>query len=95
VIDLHKAKAPKLAMIEGPVGNATELLGDSGYLSSSFETAAPIASAATQPRMVQVVETAAAAPRLVSTVDNVTRQVRRRETGTTFLLGENGVTVVR
>ena len=95
VIDLHKAKAPKLAMIEGQVGNATELLGDSGYLSSSFETAAPISSAATQPRMVQVVETAAAAPRLVSTVDKVTRQVRRRETGTTFLLGENGVTAIR
>jgi hypothetical protein len=95
VIDLHKAKAPKLAMIEGQVGNATELLGDSGYLSSSFETAAPISSAATQPRMVQVVETAAAAPRLVSTVDKVTRQVRRRETGTAFLLGENGVTAIR
>jgi hypothetical protein len=44
--------------------------------------------------MVQVVETTAAAPRLVSTVDKVTRQVRRRETGTTFLLGENGVTAV-
>jgi hypothetical protein len=31
----------------------------------------------------------------VSTVDKVTRQVRRRETGTTFLLGENGVTAIR
>jgi hypothetical protein len=40
----------------------------------------PIAYAATQPRMVQVVETAAAGARMVSTVDNVTRQVRRRET---------------
>jgi hypothetical protein len=95
VIDLHKAKAPKLAMIAGQVGNATELLGDSGYLSSSFHATAPLASAATQPRTVQVVETAAAAPRLVSTVSDVTRQVRRRETGTTFLLGDKGVTVVR
>jgi hypothetical protein len=95
VLDLHKAKAPKLAMIEGQVGNATELLGNSGYLSSNFETAAPIAPAAAQPRMVQVVETATVEPRLVSTVNNVTKQVRRRETGTTFLLGQNGVTVVR
>jgi hypothetical protein len=59
------------------------------------EVAVPIAYAATQPRMVQVVETAAAGARMVSTVDNVTRQVRRRETGTTFLLGENGVTAIR
>jgi hypothetical protein len=95
VLDLHKAKAPKLAMIEGQVGNATQLLGDSGYLASSFETVAPIATAATAPRTVQVVETAVAAPRLVSTLANVTKQVRRGETGTTFLLGQNGVTVVR
>ena len=95
VIDLNHAKVPKLEMIEAQVGNATELLGNSGYLSSGFVTAAPIASAATQPRMVQVMETAAAAHRLVSTVVDVTKQVRRRETGTTFLLGENGVTVVR
>lgn len=32
---------------------------------------------------------------MVSTVEKVTKQVARPETGTTFLLGENGVTVVR
>jgi hypothetical protein len=93
VLDLHMAKTPKLAMIAGQVSNTTELLGDSGYLSSSSATPAP--DAAAQPGMVQVVETAVAAPRLVSTVPNVTKQVRRQETGTTFLLGKNGVTVVR
>jgi hypothetical protein len=31
----------------------------------------------------------------VTTVAKVTKQVARPETGTTFLLGENGVTVVR
>jgi hypothetical protein len=44
--------------------------------------------------MVQVVETSSA-PRLLATVANVTKQATRRETGTTFPLGENGVTVVR
>jgi hypothetical protein len=44
---------------------------------------------------VQVVETSTATPRLVNTVANVTKQTTRRETGTTFLLGQNGVTVVR
>jgi hypothetical protein len=91
VLDMHKAKAPKLTMLAGQVGNAKELLGDSGYLSSSSAT--PTSDAAAQPGMV--VETAVAAPRVVGTVPNVTKQVRRQETGTTFLLGKNGVTVVR
>jgi hypothetical protein len=95
VIDLQKAKAPKLAMIAGSVPAETEKLGDSGYLASSFEKAAPIATPAAQPREVQVVETAAAAPRVVSTVASVTKQVARPETGTTFLLGQDGITVVR
>ena len=94
VIDLRQATAPKLAMIAGAVPATPERLGDSGYLASSFLTAGPV-SAAAQPRSVQVVETATEAPHVVSTVAKVTKQVARPETGTTFLLGENGVTVVR
>jgi hypothetical protein len=44
---------------------------------------------------VQVVETATVAPHVVDTVASVTKQVVRPETGTTFLLGQDGVTVVR
>jgi hypothetical protein len=91
VIDLQQATAPKLAMIAGAVPASSERLGDAGYLASSFVTAGPAA----QPRSVQVVETATEVPRVVSTVAKVTKQVARPETGTTFLLGENGVTVIR
>jgi hypothetical protein len=41
-----------------------------------------------------VVETVGA-PRLLATVTNVKQQVTRPETGTVFLLGDKGVTVVR
>jgi hypothetical protein len=95
VIDLRQATAPKLAMIAGAVPATPERLGDSGYLASSFLTAGPVAGAAAQPRSVQVVETATEVPHVVTTVAKVTKQVARPETGTTFLLGENGVTVVR
>jgi hypothetical protein len=95
LIDLQKARAPKLAMIAGAVPAATETLGDGGFLASSYEKAAPIATPAAQPREVRVVETAAEAPRVLSTVARVTKQVTRPETGTTFLLGQDGITVVR
>ena len=94
VIDLRKAKAPKLAMIEGSAAAATDLLGTSGYLASNVPPIAPAAIAA-QPRSVQVVETAGAAPRVIADVPTVTRRVVRPETGTTFLLGADGITVVR
>jgi hypothetical protein len=95
VIDLRNAKAPKLALIADTVPAATERLGDSGYLASSSQTGPAMAEPAVRPRSVQVVETAAAAPRVLSTVASVTKQVTRPETGTTFLLGQEGVTVVR
>jgi hypothetical protein len=91
-LDLHRARAPRLRVIDGQSATATELLGTSGYLASTFEPIAPVVSAA---RSVQVVATTAATPRVVGTVSEVTRQVSRPETGTTFLLGEHGVTVIR
>jgi hypothetical protein len=91
-LDLHRAKAPRL-MIDGRSATTTELLGTSGYLASTFQPIAPVASEA---QSVQVVATtAAASPRVVSTVSDVTRRVSRPETGTIFLLGQRGVTVVR
>jgi hypothetical protein len=94
VIDLHKAKAPKLTAIAGALPTSIEVLGDAGYLASSSQTG-PATETALVPREVQVIATTTAAPQIVSTVANVTRQVARPETGTTFLLGQNGVTVIR
>jgi hypothetical protein len=90
VLDLDQAKAPRL--IEAQAATATELLGTTGYLASTFKPIAPLASQASS---VQVVTTAGATPRVVTTVANVTKQASRPETGTTFLLGATGVTVVR
>src|SRR3984957_456594 len=39
VVDLQKAKAPKLTMIAGTLPAETERLGDAGYLASSLQTA--------------------------------------------------------
>jgi hypothetical protein len=94
VIDLHKAKAPKLTAIAGALPTSTEALGDEGYLASSSQTG-PATETAIVPRSVQVVATTSAAPQVVDTVANVTKQVARPETGTTFLLGQNGVTMIR
>ena len=91
VIDLRKAETPKLTRIEGAPAAATELLGTAGYLASNLQSD-PIAA---QPRSVQVVESTAAAPRVIADVQTVTKRVARPETGTTFLLGGNGITVVR
>jgi hypothetical protein len=90
-LDLHRAKAPRL-MIDGRSATTTELLGTSGYLESTFQPIAPVASEA---QSVQVGATMAAASHVVDTVSDVTRQVSRPETGTIFLLGQRGVTVVR
>jgi hypothetical protein len=94
VIDLRQATAPKLTTVAGTLPMATERLGNEGYLATSYQTVAAMAAPAAQPRSVQIVETTAE-PRVVGTVASVTKQVARPETGTTFLLGENGITVVR
>jgi hypothetical protein len=98
LLDLRKARKPRLSMLDAPAAVPTELLGDSGYLASSPQTGEQKGLPQTQPvapaHSVQVVETLGA-PRLLATVPSVTRQVARRDTGTTFLLGQNGVTVIR
>jgi hypothetical protein len=90
VLDLHKAKSPRLSKVD-TAGNPDEPLGNSGYLTSSLTQAAPVS---TQPRDVQLVETKGT-PHALVTVASVTRQVNRAETGTVFLLGNGKVTVIR
>jgi hypothetical protein len=93
VLDLHKAKAPRLSNVGGVAGagKPNEWLGNSGYLTSSLTQGKAVVL---QPREVQLVETKGT-PRTITTVANVTRQVNRSETGTVFLLGNGKVTVIR
>jgi hypothetical protein len=90
VLDLHRAKAPRLSKVDG-AANPDELLGHAGYLTSSLTQVEPVAP---QPRDVELVETKGT-PRTIATVANVTRQINRGETGTVFLLGNGKVTVIR
>lgn len=91
VLDLRKAKTPRVTLIEGSASVPTEILGTVGYLSLK-QHATPTASG--QLRDVQLVETDQS-PRLLTTVTDVTKQIARAETGTIFLLGEGKVTVIR
>ena len=53
VLDLHKAKAPRLSKVDG-AGNPGEMLGHAGYLTSSLTR---VEAVAPQPRNVELVET--------------------------------------
>ena len=88
ILDLRKVKAPRLTAIEGSAALPTEMLGTAGYLAST-QHAAPA-----QLRDIQLIETNQT-PHLRATVTGVTKQIARPETGTTFLLGDNNITVIR
>jgi hypothetical protein len=90
MIDLHKAKAPRMVVTGGTADAPTMMLGTSGYLASTPQ----IRTVASTPQNIEVVETVDT-PHLLITVANVVRQVTRLETGTTFLLNNEGITVVR
>ena len=92
VLDLRKTKVPVLQVIStvtdlGPA----EALGESGLLATS-QAHQYLPSIA---RDYQVIDIAASAPTQLATVKDVKHQVTNDETGTTFLLGSGGLTVVR
>jgi hypothetical protein len=92
VVDFHKAKAPHVDTVEGTLPEPSESLSNSGYLAvGPFVRRAAVSM---QPHDIEVVDTEGA-PRVVATVANVRQQVTRPETGTVFLLGDKGVTLVR
>jgi len=90
LLDLHKAKAPRTTVVEGISAAPTKLLGAAGYLTSSRE----IKVTTLAPQNIEVVEITDK-PHTVATVANVTRQVTRSETGTTFLLNDEGISIIR
>jgi hypothetical protein len=94
VLDLHKVKAPTLQRMQGLTlkGPATPLDSDGFKVSSQADADAQ----ATRGYQVQVVNTANS-PELnrVSNVKGVRGEITKYDTGTTFLLTEGGLFVIR
>lgn len=93
LLDLHKAKSPVLKTISGlhQPGHA-EPLGESTFIVAND---API-DTKRAPRDYQIVDASnTTGPAVLYTETLVTRMITRDETGTTFLLGQNGLTVIR
>ena len=92
VLDLRKARRPVFQVISTVADlGAAEILGESALLvtSQTYKYAAAVG------RDFQVVDIAASVPTKLATVKDVRHRVTNYETGTTFLLGPNGLTVVR
>jgi hypothetical protein len=92
VLDLRKTKRPVLRMIStvSDLGPA-ETLGENGLLvTSQAHKYAPAVA-----RDYQVIDIAASVPTTLATVQDVKHRATNDETGTTFLLGSDGLTVVR
>jgi hypothetical protein len=93
VLDLRKPKAPVLKMVNNlQVPGPTESLGDTAFLTvSGLPTGVSAIS-----QDYQVVDTSNPAyPSLLFTVKQVSGEIARDETGTTFLLGADGLTIIR
>jgi LVIVD repeat len=93
LLDLHKVKAPSLRMISGlSESGSTESLGETGFLMVNE----PYNYVRATPRDYQVVDISLPSePILLATVKEVKHEVVNDDTGTTFLLGSEGLTVVR
>ena len=92
VLDLRKAKKPELRMISTVTDLASaETLGRNALLvtNQSRQYAPAVA------RDYHVVDISAAVPTQLATVKDVKHRATNDETGTTFLLGSDGLTVVR
>jgi len=96
VLDLHKAYAPTLEMVPGlTLQGPTVLLGTGGFTVTN-QVDSNAAATAPAPRDYQVVDTAdAKEPTLVSTVKQVREEITNDATGTTFLLANDGLYLIR
>jgi hypothetical protein len=93
VLDLKKAKTPVLKTVSGlQYPGHTENLGQTGFLMENQ----PHVDGQAVAHDYQIVDTANPAdPALVYTAKLVTHKLTREETGTTFLLGAEGLTIIR
>ena len=92
VLDLHKVKAPTYKMVAALRDGSTESLGETGFMVVNE----PHDYVRAVPRDYQVVDSSNAAdPILLATVSQVKHKVVNGDTGTTFLLGSEGLSMVR
>jgi hypothetical protein len=93
VLDLRKANKPSLHVVSGLLSpGPTEPLGETGFLGVS-ELYTYVRAI---PRDYQVVDISTPAkPVLLTSIKQVKHRVVNEETGTTFLLGVDGLTVIR
>ncbi len=93
VLDLHKASRPTLRMVSALLDpGQTQSLGETGFLAVNE----PYNYVRAVPRDFQVVDISTPDnPVLLTTVKQVKHQVANNDMGTTFLLGSDGLTVVR
>ena len=93
VLDLHKARKPQLQTIAALTSiTLMEHLGETGVLAMNV----PYTYLPAVPRDFQVLDVStASAPALLTTIKDVKHRVVNDETGTTFLLSSDGLTVVR
>ena len=94
VLDLQKAKKPDMRLIESLVDpGSTEPLGETAFLMVN-EPYNPFVRAV--PRDYQVIDISVPSdPLVLATVKQVKHKVVNDTTGTTFLLGSEGLTVIR
>jgi hypothetical protein len=93
VLDLRKAKAPTLRVFSGlDLLGYTLPLGDTGLL---FVNGSRLNQQPTAQDYQIIDASTPAAPILLDTVKLVTNKITREETGTTFLLGSEGLTIIR
>jgi|SRR5580704_379390 hypothetical protein len=92
VLDLRNARRPVLRMIPATTDfGPAEPLGESGFLVTAQAHQYTPAVA----RDYQVIDVAGSIPTQLATVNDVKHRVTNDYTGTTFLLGTDGLTVVR
>jgi hypothetical protein len=93
VLDLHTAKKPTVKIISGlSESGSTEPLGEQAFMLISE----PYNYIRAIPRDYQVIDISSPSdPLLVTTVKEVKHRVVNGDTGTTFLLGSGGLTVIR
>lgn len=91
-LNFRHAKAPRVVNVRNFNSEPIEILGQSGYLAVARQ--AGIDAVSLHGRDVQVIDTSTA-PLLLATVTHATREASRTATGTTFLLGDQGLTVIR
>jgi hypothetical protein len=92
VLDLSKAKSPSIGMVGAALASSAESLSPSVILVANESPSGGRAL----PRDYQVVDMAAGSGgAVVATVKQVTQKVKNSYTGTTFLLGSEGLSVIR